>query len=237
MRIKEFLDKFFFNRKWKCLSCGREIFEGNFCADCEKILPYNNGYICNHCGRKVIAPEEYCLTCKGVITSIDKARSTFSYDKPISAIIKRLKYFNRKYVADAFAEYLFKTYLDNDFSADLIVFIPMTESAKKKRGFNQAELLANALSNKTGVPVVPALTKIKETISQVKLDRSKRLKNLTDAFHVKERKAVKDRKVLIVDDVSTTGATAEAAANKLKRAGAKTVYLLTVASVPPINGY
>ena len=237
MKIKDFFDKFFFNSKWKCLACGREIFSGTFCEECEKILPYNDGIICAHCGRKVIAPEDYCLTCKNVIVSVDKARSSFNYAKPIAPIIKRFKYYNRRYIAESLSEYLAITYFKNLFSADIITYIPMTEKAKKKRGYNQSQMLAESLSKKVGIRAIEVLEKLKETTRQAKLDRNQRLKNLTDAFHVKDRKSVKDKKVLIVDDVSTTGATAEAAASKLKKAGAKTVYLLTVASVPPINGY
>lgn len=233
----KFFGKFFFNTKWKCLSCGREIFEGNFCKECEDILPFNEGYICNHCGRKVIASEEYCLTCKGILVSIDKARSSFNYDKPISNLIQSLKYYGKRYLAEVFAEYLVNTYNENEFCADLVVYPPMSKKAKRKRGYNQAELIAKSFAEKLNLEVKDVLTKNRETERQAKLNRSQRLKNLTDVFHVSDRKAVKDKNVLIIDDVSTTGSTAEAVAVKLKRAGAKTVYLLTVASVPPINGY
>ena len=148
-----------------------------------------------------------------------------------------MKYDNGRFIAEAFSEYLAPLYFKNYFNADFITFIPMTDKAKKKRGYNQGELLAEATSKRIGVPVVECLQKVKDTDRQAKLGRAERLKNLSDAYRVKSRKIVKDKRILIIDDVSTTGATAQAAAEKLKRAGAKNVYLLSVASVPPIDKY
>ena len=81
------------------------------------------------------------------------------------------------------------------------------------------------------------IIKVKETKRQATLSRDDRLKNLKGAFRVKNKKEIKDKTVLIVDDVTTTGATGEAVAEKLKKAGAKAVYLLTVASLPPKDKY
>ena len=236
-KVAKAIKKYFYNPKWRCLACGKEIFEGNFCVDCQKELPFNDGIICEHCGRKVIGAERYCSTCKGILVSLDKCRSAFNYAPPISTLIKKMKYDNGKFIADIFSEYLAPLYFKNYFNADFITFIPMTDKAKKKRGYNQGELLAEATSKRVGVPVVDCLQKVKDTDRQAKLGRTERLKNLSDAYRVKSRKIVKDKRILIIDDVSTTGATAQAAAEKLKRAGAKTVCLLSVASVPPIDKY
>ena len=113
----------------------------------------------------------------------------------------------------------------------------MTETAKRKRGYNQSQVLCEKVSNITKVPVFYGIEKIKQTERQAKLNREQRLKNLKDAFHVKVRKDIKDKVIVIVDDVSTTGSTGEALASKLKSAGEKSVNLITVASVPPIEKY
>ena len=113
----------------------------------------------------------------------------------------------------------------------------MTEKAKRRRGYNQSELLAKSLSEKIGVPTLECLAKVKETKGQVTLRRSERFKNLIEAFRVTDKKAVKGKTVVIVDDVTTTGATAQALAELLKKSGALKVYLLTVASRPPIDKY
>ena len=245
MTFKEFFQKLgkgirnnFFNIKWRCIVCGKEVFDGkSYCDECYQSLPFNDKTICEHCGRKVIAFEKYCSTCKGVMVSLDKCRSVYNYEPPISALIKRAKYNNRKYLLDCFAEDLSNLYFKNYFNADYLTFVPMTEKAKRKRGYNQSQVLCEKVSNITKVPVFYGIEKIKQTERQAKLNREQRLKNLKDAFHVKVRKDIKDKVIAIVDDVSTTGSTGEALASKLKSAGAKSVNLITVASVPPIEKY
>lgn len=242
MKIKEFitklLKKYFYNPNWRCLSCGKEIFENErFCSTCKRALPYNDGAICEHCGRAVTAFEPYCSTCKNILVDLDKCRSPFIYAPPISTLIKKAKYERAIYVIDYFAEQLSLTYLQNYFNADYLVFIPMTERAIKKRGYNQSKILAEKLSLLINVPVLDCIKKTKETERQATLGRLERLKNLDGAFKVVDKKSIKDKNLLIIDDVSTTGATAEVLAKRLKGAGAKIVNLLTVASTPPIDRY
>ncbi len=236
--IKSFFKKYFFNPTWRCLVCGKEIFEKErFCDDCKKILPYNDGPICAHCGRKTIAFTEYCSTCKNVLVDLDKCRSAFSYEYPISKLVKDAKYNNAKYLIEFFAEQLSHVYFQNYFNADYLIYVPMTEKAQKKRGYNQSQILANKLSELINVPVLECVKKVKETQRQAKLTRAQRLKNLENAFRVVDKKLVKDKNFLLVDDVSTTGSTAQIIANRLKKAGAKTVNLITVCSTPPIDKY
>lgn len=230
--FRAFLRKYFFNPEWQCAACGREIFGGGyFCAECENTLPEIRGAICNHCGRKTDFPEEYCDTCKNVLVSIEKGRSAFTYEKPIKGLIAKSKYGGAKYLFDYFADNLAAVYFKNYFAVDFVCYVPMTEKTEAKRGYNHGRLLAEKFSEKTGVPVIHCIKKTKETPRQVGLDRTGRIKNLYGAFSVDNKTAVKDKIALIVDDVTTTGATAEAIAAKLKKAGAKAVYLLTLASV------
>jgi competence protein ComFC len=242
MRLKAFFGNIFkkllFNPEWRCLLCGKEIFDGEyFCDKCLSELPFNNGAICGHCGREVVAFEPYCSTCKGKLIALDTCRSAFSYKKPISTLIKRLKYGNQRFLIDYFADRLSKLYFSNYFNADGIVFVPMTDKAKRKRGYNQSELLAEKLSSLVLVPVLYCLEKVKDTKRQATLNAAERRKNLESAFRVTDKKSVKGKTLLIVDDVTTTGSTAEVIAERLKKAGAKTVYLLTVARTPPIEKY
>ena len=113
----------------------------------------------------------------------------------------------------------------------------MSVRAEKRRGYNQSKLLAQKLSELIGVDVLDCLIKTKETERQATLTGEQRRKNLVDAFKVIDKKSVKDKSILIVDDVTTTGATAQIIAQKLKNAGAIKVYLITVASVPPFDKY
>ncbi len=236
--FKNFFNKYFYNPHWKCLVCGKEVFEGqSFCEYCKKQLPYNDGPICAHCGRKIIAFENYCSTCKNVLVDLDMCRSAFSYAYPISKLIKDAKYNNAIYVIDYFAKELSSVYFQNYFNSDYLVYIPMTEKAEKKRGYNQSKLLAEKLSKRINVPVLECLKKVKDTKRQATLGRVERLKNLDDAFRVVDKKSIVDKCILLVDDVTTTGATAQIIASRLKRAGAKVVNLITVASTPPIDKY
>ncbi|MBE5737242.1 MAG: ComF family protein [Clostridiales bacterium] len=245
MKFKEFFKKiskkftdYFFNPNWRCLNCGREVFEGQeFCEECLKTLPYNDGAICDHCGRKLVVFSNYCSTCKGKLVDLDKCRSVFNYAPPINKLIKHAKYDNAKYLLDYFAKQLSNLYFQSYFNADYLTFVPMTKKAEKRRGYNQSKLLAEKLCERINVQVLDCLVKTKETKRQATLTANERRKNLTDAFKVVDKKSIKGKSVLIVDDVTTTGATAQILAQKLKGVGATNVYLITVASVPPFDKY
>ncbi len=234
--LSKIVDKGAFNIHWTCNNCGDEIFESDnekfFCRKCKDILPFNDGNICLHCGRKTIQKENFCLTCKDKLVSLDICRSPFYYDKPISTMIKKFKYNGAKYLCEVFTEYLVKEYEKNEFDFDYITFVPMTEKACRKRGYNQSKLLAEGVSNSIGVPLFSGLLKKFDTKRQATLGAKDRLQNLIGAYKVTDKNTVKDRSVLIVDDVTTTGATAETLAKELLRVGAKRVGLLTVASLP-----
>ncbi len=236
--LSDFFDKYFFNVKWRCVVCEKEIFDGGyFCKECEDKITFNAGAICNHCGRSVLAPTEYCSSCKEFALSLDMGRSAFIYDKPISTLIMKLKYGGKKFIAGIFAEYLYYIYVKFGMCADCAVFVPMTKRAERKRGFNQSKLIADKFSALSGVPVCDCIAKVKETERQATLGRNKRMINLAGAYKVTDRSAVNGKSVVIIDDVTTTGATAEAVSEKLKKAGAVKVMLLTVASVPSEDGY
>ena len=241
MKFKDLLVKIFtfglYQPTWRCNGCGKEIFDGEyFCKDCKEILPYINSPICNHCGRQVKADTDYCLTCKNSLTSFDTARAVFNYDKPVSSLIKRAKYRNGIYILDYFAKELSYLYFKCFFKSQVVVCIPMSKKRLKRRGYNQSKILAEKVSELIGVPFSGCVEKSKETVRQAKLGRSDRLKNLTDTFKVTDKSAVNGKSVLIVDDVSTTGATAEVLSAKLKKAGATAINVITVANVPSRNG-
>ena len=115
-------------------------------------------------------------------------------------------------------------------AADVLVPVPMTEERRKSRGYNQAELIAENLSGLINVPVSDKAVKIKETERQATLNAKERAENLKGSFKA-YKKDFRNKSVAIVDDVLTTGATADELARVLKRAGAGKVYVLTVASV------
>lgn len=231
--VSSFLDKYVFNTKWTCAICGKDIFDGQyFCEDCLKTLPFNNKSICDHCGRKTGMPQSYCNTCGNFYVFVDKARSIFNYEQPISSLIKRLKYNNAKYISEIFTPFFKDLYIKNNFDAEVVCYSPMSEKARKERGYNQAELIAKGFAREMGLPVYDGIQKIKETKRQAGLNKFERALNLKGAFRLKNKKEIKEKIVVLIDDVLTTGNTTEILAQYLKKAGAKKVLVMTITSVP-----
>ena len=230
--LRKVLTKLFFQVNYTCNVCGKEIFNGEyFCKDCESVMPTIKKDKCDHCGRITNYAVTYCNSCIEKNINFDKARSVFDYEEPVNALIKTFKYNGKRYLAEAFANKLKSIYVNEFMTADVIVFVPMTEERLKERGYNQAELLAEELSDLINVPVSKtAIKKTRETPRQANLTKEERRNNLRKSFTV-YKKEVNGKNVLLVDDVLTTGATADILASALKKKGASTVTVLTVASV------
>lgn len=224
--------RFLFPPDITCNVCNREIFEGYFCAECEEKLPYNNGTICAHCGRRIFNPEERCFSCNGRETWFTRARSVFVYEQPVRHMITSLKYDGKRYLAEIFASRMKEVYYASFFNSDVIVYPPMSEERLVERGYNQAELIAKELSLLIGVPVADnAFRKVKETARQAMLDAAQRRVNLSGSFEIKDKTAIKGKHVLLIDDVMTTGATVETLSKIMIKHGALSVDVLTIASV------
>lgn len=212
-----------------CDICGRETFGTNICKDCAKTLTFNDKEICPVCGRRTVR-SQFCFECKDKPPLFEMAVSAFVYEGGAVQLIKKFKqgdsYLN-EYLADAIYKSL------KDFPEfDCIVCVPMTRRSELKRGFNQSALLAKALSERVVKPYIKgAVEKRKETGEQKALSRKERSKNLAGCFRTAKREEIKGKRVLVVDDILTTGATANEMAHTLLKAGAKEVYLATVASV------
>lgn len=159
----------------------------------------------------------------------DRAVSPLVYKGTAAALIARFKN-GHPHVGRYFSELIAEKVKELP-KVDGIVYVPMTKKAERKRGYNQAELLADALSGLTGIPVLRgAVQKHKDTPTQKNLPRAVRLKNLQNAFKV-DKNAVMGRVLLVVDDVMTTGGTLDSMSESLKRAGAQKVFAVTAASV------
>lgn len=218
-----------FPESYTCDLCGIEIFnDGHLCDECKKTVYFNDGATCPICGRstKVEVP---CLECKNFSPAYKKAVSAIIYkDGGVKLILKYKK--GGSYLKDYFAELIAPKC--NDFTdAEAICYIPMTKKSEYKRGYNQSKLLAEALSERLNLPVLyDALKKVKETQEQKALTKTEREKNLKGCFRA-DSNLVSGKNLILVDDVMTTGSTAEAAVSALKRRGAKDVYFVSVASV------
>lgn len=212
----------------KCIVCGKEMHPNRYglCDACK--LDINENY-CVRCGRHKVGIGDYCNECAGEVLYFDEARSAVNYDKNARDLVLRLKFGNARYLAKHISQYLLDILLLSDWSADCITFVPIHKKRQRKRGYNQAELLANELAAHVDLPCVKLLEKTSNTVNQARLNREARMKNLSGTFKAVEKPP---EHVILIDDVMTTGSTLNECSKTLKRAGVKIVYALTFASVP-----
>lgn len=216
-----------------CAVCGADVFEReeHFCARCRAAFPYNAGFVCSKCGRAVGDDYPVCTECKTDLPAYERAKSAYRYEGEAVRLIRAFKT-GARYLAEALAADM-APLLAAFPDAQLLLPVPMTKRAVRRRGYNQAVLLARELGGRSGLPVAETmLLKTRETGVQKTLSRRERAENLQGSFRVRERALCRGKAIVVVDDVMTTGATANACARALYGAGAGKVYLLTAASVP-----
>ncbi len=210
------------------------------CLECIEELREPPDPICNQCGRPTQGlgsdPPALCGLCLRSPPHFTKARFGYLYEGKLREAILRFK-FQRAVRVGKTLSALMHALLQAHFRVsdfDVIVPIPLDLVTLRKRGFNQAHILANGISGATGVPVdFRSLTKVKSTVPQVGLPREQRLKNLRAAFGVLDPSNIRGRRVLLVDDVSTTGATLNEASRTLKRAGTQKIECLVLSIRAP----
>jgi ComF family protein len=166
--------------------------------------------------------------CRLGLTAFDAAFAYGEYEGPLRKLIHEFKYSGVTPLAGKLGP-LLSGALPREQKFDVIVPMPLHWRKRLERGFNQSELLAKFLSERTGIPVAVGLRRRKSTAPQAGLTRAQRRTNVAGAFEVDQRDRIDGRHVLLIDDVLTTGATASACAAVLKRAGARRVTVLTLA--------
>jgi ComF family protein len=207
---------------------------GPVCDACwRSILPLTPP-LCDRCGdplptwRAISIPLALCPRCRRTRRLVARARAIGSYDGALRAIVHALKYDGRRSLARDLAALMRRRGFDMIDGADCVVPVPLHASRRRQRGFNQAADLARYI----GLPVVDALRRVRATATQTGLPAARRHRNVRDAFRLTRRgRAVKSAIVLLIDDVSTTGATLESCARSLMAAGAAEVRALTAARV------
>lgn len=233
-RFKDALLSAIFPDDCNCIVCDKEIAKGSkygLCEDCYKKIKFNNGRICIRCGAPVGNEASYCLECQNHIKHFDFARSSLVYERDAQRLILNMKFHNYRWLAKYFAEMMYDTYVENHLDAEVIVPVPISAERHKERGYNQAELIAKYLARKLELPLVTdAVIKIKDNKRQAKLSVRQRRENVVGAYKLENRSAVKGFRVLLVDDILTTGSTMSEVSRKLKIAGATSVYGLVIAS-------
>lgn len=231
-KIVGFFKKYVAPTDLTCSVCGRENFNGKVvCDDCLKGL-VKIETPCEKCGRQNNFGAKLCKECSESEIEVTKAVSEYEYSGETAVLMRRFKYKGNKYLKDFFADGMIDAFFKAGITADTVTFVPMSRREYISRGFfNQAELLAKAFCSKTGLPLNDILVKNKHTVRQATLNYSERQKNLKGVFSVKKGINLKGVSVLVIDDVLTTGATADAVGKTLFDKGVKNVYFLTVASV------
>ena len=210
-----------------CVGCGKE---GDFiCYSCCRSLPRIVPPLCPMCGK----PQPsgiLCPSCVGWQARIEGIRSPFRFDGVMRQAIYQLKYRNLRALASTLAKLLNDYLGTNPVPGEVLVPVPLHQKRLRERGYNQSSLLARELGKLTKLPVVDnCLIRQRHTPPQARTSTvDERRSNVADAFTCRDHR-LQDRQVLLVDDVSTSGATLDACAAALKAAGATMVWGLVLA--------
>jgi ComF family protein len=208
-----------------------EPLSGCVCGTCWGSIRPITPPICDRCGDPLARSDGPCANCTGGPSAVGRARAIGEYEGTLREIIHALKYSGRLSLARPLAERMRRRGSELLENADCVVPVPLHWRREHQRGFNQAHEIARHL----GPPVVEALVRHRATRAQVELAADRRLANVAGAFGIRRgcfrSPSIRGKKLLLIDDVSTTGATLESCAAVLKDFGASEVYALTAARV------
>lgn len=211
----------------RCVGCGKE---GAFiCAACVGALPRLSPPLCPSCGRPIIQ-DELCSFCRRWKLDIDGIRSAFAFQGVLRQAVHQFKYGGFKALALPLARLLAEYLGSKPLPADVLVPVPLHPRRLRERGYNQSGLLARELCRLTGLPVEEdELLRLRNSRAQVGArDSDERRSNVLGAFGYRSEK-LRGRRVLLIDDVCTTGATLNSCAVALKKGGAVSVWGLVLA--------
>lgn len=232
--LKDELVEFFFPPNVSCYICDDDLdkkCKTHICDKCKSELPFIQNP-CKKCGKGVELGSS-CQSCISRKYYFDRAVAVVNFDGNAKFAIYKLKMNSHRYMADLMGYYMYCAFINANLSADTIVCVPMHKNKQRKRGYNQARDLLKSCNKYLN------LEDLSKFIVQNELSPAQKDLNARDRFAVAKDKykligatKFRDRTIVIIDDVFTTGATTSAIAQILKYAGAKKVYVLTFASVP-----
>lgn len=216
-----------------CPVCGEIVKPAGrlICPPCFQKLSFVRSPVCKKCGKEI--PDEtmeFCEDCMAHRHAFEYGVALVNYDDTARNSVTQIKYNNKREYLDFYGTAMTERFgkMIRRMQADALVPVPVHASRKRMRGFNQAELLADIMGRKLGIPVRPEmLIRDRRTKPQKELSAEERLKNLSGAFRAGEIPEG-TRSVLLVDDIYTTGSTIEACARALKKAGVERVYFAVI---------
>ncbi len=233
---KDWILEQIFPSKAKCLFCETDVPDFDnmpFCEHCLESNILNEGTRCKFCDVPILDGNQVCDFCASKHKHFTKATCPFVYQTQVRRAILKLKEDHALYLVSDLAKIMVKRISEENFKFDYIIPVPVHEKTKKRRGYNQAELLAKEISALTGKPMLSDLViKYRMTKSQKFLSYEERQRNLKDSFSLTDKNFVKDKSFLIVDDVITTCATVNIVAMLLKKSKAKEIYVTAIARNP-----
>ncbi len=222
----------------RCAVCDRVLAVGeqSACPGCYTELAFTGEQYCLKCGRPVKEGEEFCGACRGRRTAYHSGRSVFLYNAALRESISRFKYHGRQEYAAFYAAEMYRACAGwlHGMEPDALLPVPIHRERYRKRGYNQAALLAGELGKQSHLPVVADyLVRIKNTIPQKELSERERHANLSQAFFIRNgaRELYRNLNcVIIIDDIYTTGSTIEACAEVLQREGIAKICFLCIST-------
>lgn len=229
IKLKDVILDALFPSNIKCIFCGRDIPSSFICSHCDKDEIYNNKNRCTICDTPLKEGNIICDHCKNKKADrhFSKLFCPFIYDGNVRKSLLQFKSDGAKYLAYPFAHYIAERLILEQVEFDIIVPVPSHKTTKQKRGYNPAYVLAKELSKIMNKPFEDILYKTRLTQNQKFLDYTERQNNLENSMTLLNKSIIKNKTILIIDDIITTGATIEACAKLL--INAKKIYGCAVA--------
>lgn len=220
-----------------CFICDEyheEVKEDHICDECRDKLFFIDENRCPTCGKPTyeVNNSGKCGYCANRSFYFNRAFSALEFRGVLRKTIYRYKFESKPYMYKTFGELMLRAFIrENVRDIDVIVPVPLHHSRKAERGYNQSQLLAKYLSSKLDIPLdIKNLKRMKSTKIQNKLDRLERQQNVNGAFIVKNSNVFKSKRVLLVDDIFTTGATVNECSRVLSDSGTKEIIVITIAT-------